>query len=96
MSITVKNKVSTIVDDLLKTSTLTQAERDEIQLKMELVSLLDDAWNYKAVTQKQVTEACSLKTYLMQIQATPQIDILVNILKQLGYTLAIVPDPRIH
>ena len=77
---------------------LTEAEKDEIQLKINLVGKLIEAREQKGISQKRLAEMSGLKqpaiARLERIQATPQIDTLFRVLKPLGYTLAIVPDNR--
>ena len=75
---------------------LTEAERDEIQLKIDLVGKLIEAREQKGISQKRLAEMSGLKqpaiARLERMQATPQINTLFKILKPLGYTLEIVPD----
>lgn len=74
---------------------LTEAEKDEIQLKIDLVGKLIEAREKKGISQKRLAEMSGLKqpaiARLEKMQATPQIDTLFKILKPLGYTLEIVP-----
>ena len=98
MSITIKGDTFTTFDDLWETSNLTQAEKDEIQLKIELVGKLIEAREQKGISQKQLAEMSGLKqpaiARLERMQTTPQIDTLFKVLKPLGYTLAIVPNKQ--
>jgi transcriptional regulator with XRE-family HTH domain len=75
---------------------LTQAEKDEIQLKIDLVGKLIEARQQKGISQKHLAEMAGLKqpaiARLERMQATPQIDTLFKVLRPLGYTLAIVPN----
>lgn len=75
---------------------LTEAEKDEIQLKIDLVGKLIEAREEKGISQKRLAEMSGLKqpaiARLEKMQATPQIDTLIKVLKPLGYTLEIVPD----
>ena len=77
---------------------LTEAERDEIQLKIDIVGKLVEAREQKGISQKRLAEMSGLKqpaiARLERMQATPQIDTLFRVLKPLGYTLEIVPDKR--
>jgi predicted transcriptional regulator len=86
----------TTFDDMWERSTLTQAEKDEIQLKIALVGKLIESREQKGISQKRLAEMSGLKqpaiARLERMQVTPQIDTLFKILKPLGYTLAIVPD----
>ena len=96
MALTIKGDTFTTFDDLWETSNLTQAEKDEIQLKLALVGKLIEAREQKGISQKRLAEMSGLKqpaiARLERMQATPQIDTLFKVLKPLGYTLAIVPD----
>jgi ribosome-binding protein aMBF1 (putative translation factor) len=98
MSIVIKGDTFTTFDDLWKESNLTQSEKDEIQLKIDLVGKLIEAREKKGISQKKLAEMSGLKqpaiARLERMQATPQIDTLFKVLKPLGYTLAIVPDER--
>ena len=87
MSMTINGESYTTFDDLWEASNLTQAEKDEIQLKIDLAGKLIEAREKKGITQEQLAQMSGLK-------ATPQIDTLFRVLKPLGYTLAIVPDTR--
>ena len=77
---------------------LTDIEKEEIQLKINLVGKLIEAREQKGISQKRLAEMSGLKqpaiARLERMQATPQIDTLFRILKPLGYTLEIVPDKR--
>ena len=101
MSMTIKGDEFTTFDDLWNSSTsLSQAEKDEIQLKIDLVGKLIEAREQKGISQKRLAEMSGLKqpaiARLERMQATPQIDTLFRVLKPLGYTLAIVPDRPEH
>ena len=96
MGMTIKGDTFTTFDDLWEASNLTQAEKDEIQLKIALVGKFIDAREQKGISQKRLAELSGLKqpaiARLERMQATPRIDTLFKVLKPLGYTLAIVPD----
>jgi ribosome-binding protein aMBF1 (putative translation factor) len=98
MSMIIKGETFTTFDDLWETSNLTQAEKDEIQLKIDLVGKLIEAREEKGISQKRLAEMAGLKqpaiARLERGQATPQIDTLFKVLRPLGYTLAIVPDKK--
>ena len=98
MSLTIKGDTFTTFDDLWETSNLTQTEKDEIQLKIDLVGKLIEAREQKGISQKRLAEMSGLKqpaiARLERMHATPQIDTLFKVLKPLGYTLAIVPDKQ--
>ncbi|HIT03017.1 MAG TPA: helix-turn-helix transcriptional regulator [Candidatus Caccocola faecipullorum] len=98
MSMTINGESYTTFDDLWEASNLTQAEKDEIQLKIDLAGKLIEAREKKGITQEQLAQMSGLKqpaiARLEKMKATPQIDTLFRVLKPLGYTLAIVPDTR--
>lgn len=75
---------------------LTEAEKDEIQFKIDLVGKLIEAREQKGISQKRLAEMSGLKqpaiARLEKMQAPPQIDTLFKVLKPLGYSLEIVPD----
>ena len=100
MSMTINGETFTTFDDLWEASNLTQAEKDEIQLKIDLVGKLIEARERKGISQKKLAEMSGLKqpaiARLERMQATPQIDTLFKLLKPLGYTLAIVPVGPTH
>ena len=96
MSMTIKGDTFTTFDDLWNDpNLLTQAEKDEIQLKISLAGKLIEAREQKGISQKRLAEMSGLKqpaiARLERMQATPQIDTLFKVLKPLGYTLAIIP-----
>ena len=98
MGITINGESYMMFDDLWEASNLTQAEKDEIQLKIDLADKLIEAREKKGITQEQLAQMSGLKqpaiARLEKMKATPQIDTLFRVLKPLGYTLAIVPDTR--
>jgi len=79
---------------------LTDVEKEEIQLKIDLVGKLIEAREQKGISQKRLAEMSGLKqpaiARLEKMQATPQIDTLFRILKPLGYTLEIVSDKSVQ
>jgi ribosome-binding protein aMBF1 (putative translation factor) len=96
MSMNINGDSFTTFDDLWSASKLTDAEKGEIQLKIELAGKLIEARESKGMSQKRLAEMSGLKqpaiARLERGQATPQVDTLFKVLKPLGYTLAIVPD----
>lgn len=97
MSKTINGTEYTSFDDLWNNCTsLTEAEKDEIQLKIDLVGKLIEAREKKGISQRQLAEMSGLKqsaiARLENMKVTPQIDTLFKVLKPLGYKLAIVPD----
>lgn len=99
MTMTIKGDAFTTFDDLWDASNLTQVEKDEIQLKIDLVGKLIEAREQKGISQKKLAEMSGLKqpaiARLERMQTTPQIDTLFRVLKPLGYTLAIVPYTQV-
>ena len=97
----IKNVEYTTFDDLWNDpKLLTQAEKDEIQLKIDFAGKLIEAREQKGISQKRLAEMSGMKqpaiARLERMQTTPQIDTLFKVLKPLGYTLAIVPDEPTH
>jgi predicted XRE-type DNA-binding protein len=54
MSMTIKGDTLTTFDDLWEASNLTQSEKDEIQLKIDLVGKLIEAREQKGISQKNL------------------------------------------
>ena len=99
MSMIINGETFTTFDDLWNDpNLLTEAEKDEIQFKIDLIDKLIEAREQKGISQKRLAEMSGLKqpaiARLKRMQATPQIDTLFKVLKPLGYTLAIVPDKQ--
>jgi DNA-binding XRE family transcriptional regulator len=99
MGKTINNAEYTTFDDLWDESvSLTQAEKDEIQLKIDIVGKLIEAREKNGISQRQLAELSGIKqpaiARLERMQTMPQINTLFKILKPLGYTLEIVPDKR--
>ena len=91
----INGRTYTTFEDIWEESNLTQAEKDEIELKIALTGKLIEARVQKGISQKRLAEMSGLKqpaiARLERMGATPQIDTLFKVLKPLGYTLAIVP-----
>ena len=96
MSMTINGDTFTTFEDLWDASNLTQAEKDEIQLKIKIVGKLIEAREQKGISKKRLAEMSGLKQSAIdrfeRMQTTPQISTIFKVLKPLGYTLAIVPD----
>ena len=96
MPLIINGEAYTTFEDLWEASNLTQAEKDEIQLKIDLVGKLIEAREQKGISQRKLAELSGLKqpaiARLESMQTTPQVNTLLKVLKPLGYTLAIVPD----
>ncbi|MDR0804592.1 MAG: helix-turn-helix domain-containing protein [Oscillospiraceae bacterium] len=86
----------TTFEDIWERSSLTQAEKDEIQLKIELSSKFIEARDKENLTQQQLADMSGLKqpaiARLQRMQSTPQISTILKVLSPLGYKLAIVPN----
>jgi transcriptional regulator with XRE-family HTH domain len=76
---------------------INDAEKARIEFEVALIGKLIEARDSKGVTQQELARMTGLKqsaiARLESMKSTPQIDTLFKILKPLGYTLAIVPDP---
>jgi transcriptional regulator with XRE-family HTH domain len=74
---------------------MTDEERAEISLEVELIGKLIEAREQKGITQEKLAEMSGLKqssiARLEKMSATPQIDTLIKVLTPLGYKLSIVP-----
>ncbi len=72
-------------------------DKARIEFDAALIGKLIEARDSKGVTQQELARMTGLKqsaiARLESMKSTPQIDTLFKILKPLGYTLAIVPDP---
>ncbi len=78
-----------------KSTILTDEERSEIDLKVELITEILNARQEKGITQKQLEEESGVKQPViarMESGTTdPQLTTLLKVLRPLGKTLAIVP-----
>ena len=96
MAMMINGVKHTTFDDLWEQSNLTQAEKDEIELKIEFAGKLVEARERKGISQKRLAEMAGLKqpaiARLERMNTSPKLDTLFKVLKPLGYTLAIVPD----
>jgi predicted XRE-type DNA-binding protein len=96
MSMIINGDTFTTFEDMWEASNLTDAEKEEIQFKVDLMGKLIEAREKKLISQKQLVKMYGLKQPVIarreRIKTSPQIDTLFKILKPLGYTLAIVPD----
>ena len=74
---------------------MTDEERAEISLEVELIGKLIEAREQKGITQERLAELSGLKqssiARLETMSATPKIDTLIKVLTPLGYKLSIVP-----
>ncbi len=70
--------------------------RAKIDLDVEIIERMIEIRKQKGLSQKELAERCGVRqsaiARLERMNATPQIDTLLKILKPLGYKLAIVPD----
>jgi DNA-binding XRE family transcriptional regulator len=75
---------------------ISQAEKDEILLKVDLIGKLIEARERKGLTQQALAEICGVKQpFIARLEkgnTDPQLTTLLRILKSLGYKLAIIPD----
>jgi transcriptional regulator with XRE-family HTH domain len=76
---------------------LNNEDKARIEFEAALIGKLIEVRDSKGVTQQELAQMTGLKqsaiARLESMKSTPQIDTLFKILKPLGYTLAIVPDP---
>ena len=76
---------------------LNDEDKARIEFEAALIGKLIEVRDSKGVTQQELAQLTGLKqsaiARLESMKSTPQIDTLFKILKPLGYTLAIVPDP---
>ena len=74
---------------------MTDEERAEISLEVELIGKLIEAREQKGITQAKLAEISGLTqssiARLETMAATPKIDTMLKVLTPLGYKLAIVP-----
>lgn len=97
MGIKINDTEYTTFDDIWNDpNILTQAEKDEIRLKIEIAGKLIEAREKKGITQEQLASMTGLKqpaiARLEKMETFPQIDTLSKVLRALGYKLAIVPE----
>ncbi len=76
---------------------LNDEDKARIEFEAALIGKLIEVRDSKGMTQQELAQMTGLKqsaiARLESMKSTPQIDTLFKILKPLGYTLAIVPDP---
>lgn len=74
---------------------ITDIEKEKIDFEIAIIGKLIEARESKGISQKQLADMCGMKqsviARLEQMNATPQLNTLVKILKPLGYRLDIVP-----
>ena len=75
---------------------LSQTEKDEIMLKVELMGKIIEAREKKGLTQQALADLCGVKQpFIARLEkgnTDPQLTTLLKILKSLDYKLAIVPN----
>ena len=96
MSMNINGTNYTTFEDLWDQSdSLTDAEKEEIKLKISLIGKLIEAREKKGLSQAKLAELAGVKqpaiARLETMKTMPQINTLFKLLKPLGYTLAIVP-----
>jgi predicted transcriptional regulator len=78
-----------------KETLLTAEEREEIEIKAQLMSEIFRARRDKGVTQKQLEEVSGVKQPIIARvengKTDPQLSTLLKILRALGKTIAIIP-----
>lgn len=81
--------------DYLEEAGLTDAEREEIRLEVELTGKMIEARESRGMTQRDLAEASGLKqpaiARIESMRSMPRVDTLLKLLVPLGYTLSIVP-----
>lgn len=81
--------------DYLNEADLSDAEREEIRLDVELTGKLIEAREARGMTQRDLAEASGLKqpaiARIESMRSVPRVDTLLKLLVPLGYTLSIVP-----
>ncbi len=81
--------------DYLNEADLSDAEREEIRLDVELTRKLIEAREARGMTQRDLAEASGLKqpaiARIESMRSVPRVDTLLKLLVPLGYTLSIVP-----
>lgn len=74
---------------------LTDSEKEQIDFEVALIGKLIEARENRGLSQKQLADMCGLKqsaiARLERMNATPQLNTLMRVLKPLGYRLDIVP-----
>ena len=81
--------------ELKKDFSLTQEDKNAIELEKELIRTMINIREEKGLTQSQLAEICNIKQPVIARMESavhsPQINSLLKILAPLGYTLQIVP-----
>lgn len=74
---------------------ITDTEKEKIDFEVAIIGKLIEARESKGLSQKQLADMCGMKqsaiARLERMNATPQLNTLLKILKPLGYRLDIVP-----
>lgn len=96
--ITINDEKFTTLDDVWNESKLTDSEKEEILLKVELMGKIIEAREKKGLTQGELAQICGVKQpFIARLEKgvpDPRVTTLLKVLKPLGYTLAIVPDNK--
>jgi predicted transcriptional regulator len=75
---------------------LSQAEKDEIMLKVDLIRKVVEAREKKGLSQQALAKICGVKQpFIARLETgntDPQLTTLLKILKPLGYKLVVVPE----
>lgn len=76
-------------------SFITQEQRDKIDLEVAIIGKIIEAREEQGLSQRQLADLCGLKqsaiARLEKMNATPQLNTLLKVLRPLGYRLDIVP-----
>lgn len=83
-------------EDIYKSlDTLTQGDRDEIELKVEIIGQILEARKEKGLTQAELEAISGVKqTFIARLENNrmdPQLTTILKLLHPLGMTLAVVP-----
>lgn len=74
---------------------ISEDDKVKIDFEVALIGKLIEARESKGLSQKQLADMCGLKqsaiARLERMNATPQLNTLIKVLKPLGYRLDIVP-----
>ena len=85
--------------DFRDTLNLSPEEEEMINLEKSLITAVVNAREERGLSQKQLSALCGMKqpviARLESAAHSPQINIIIKILKPLGYTLAVVKEQQV-
>ena len=88
-------EINTFADYMADESRVTPEERRKIDFEVELIGKMIEAREKKGYSQRELAELSGVKqpaiARMENLKSTQQIDTLLKILAQLGYTLSITP-----